>query len=102
MAVKPKIIRTDAEIETPRLDAALRRRGELVGVPDVMSHGFVGPDEEPALHDSVRRLVTNLFGGEGRQLDRTGMRERLKDEVASHLYRETHRRPLVLPVTVEV
>ena len=79
-----------------------RRRGELVGVPDVMSHGFVGPDEEPALHDSVRRLVTNLFGGEGRQLDWTGMRERLKDEVASHLYRETHRRPLVLPVTVEV
>ena len=79
-----------------------RRRGELVGVPDVMSHGFVGPDEEPALNDSVRQLVTNLFGGEGRQLDRTGMRERLKDEVASHLYRETHRRPLVLPVTVEV
>ncbi len=79
-----------------------RRRGELVGVPDVMSHGFVGPDEEAALHDSVRRLVTNLFGGEGRQLDWTGMRERLKDEVASHLYRETHRRPLVLPVTVEV
>jgi hypothetical protein len=30
------------------------------------------------------------------------MRERLKDEVASHLYRETHRQPLVLPVTVEV
>ena len=79
-----------------------RQRGELVGVPEVMSHGFVGPEEEQALNDSVRRLVANLFGGEGRQLDWTVMRERLKDEVASHLYRETHRRPLVLPVTVEV
>ena len=79
-----------------------RQRGELVGTPEVMSHGFVGPEEEAELHDSVRRLVTSLFGGEGRQLDWTGMRETLKDEVARHLYRETHRRPLVLPVTVEV
>ena len=37
MAVKPKIIRTDAEIETPRLDAALRRRGELVLLADGVS-----------------------------------------------------------------
>ena len=53
-----------------------RQRGELVGVPEVMSHGFVGPEEEQALNDSVRRLVANLFGGEGRQLDWTVMRER--------------------------
>ena len=37
MAVKPKIIRTDAEIKTPRLDAALRRRGELVLLPGGIS-----------------------------------------------------------------
>ena len=37
MAVKPKIIRTDAEIETPRLDAALRRRGKLVLLADGVS-----------------------------------------------------------------
>ena len=79
-----------------------RRKGALSGVPEVMSHGFVGPDDEAAMIDGVRRLVIDLFGGEGRQLDWTGMRERLKDEVASHLYRETHRQPLVLPVTVEV
>ena len=79
-----------------------RRRGELAGAPEVMTHGFVGPDEEPAVIEGVRRLVAALFGGEDRHLDWTGMRERLKDEVASHLYEETRRRPLVLPVTVEV
>ena len=62
---------------------------------------FVGPDDEAEMVEGVRRLVVDLFGGEGHQLDWTSMRERLKDEVASHLYRETHRRPLVLPVTVE-
>ena len=80
-----------------------RQRGTLAGVPEVMSHGFVGPDDEADMIEGVRRLVVDLFGGEGRQLDWTSMRERLKDEVASHLYKETHRdRPLVLLVTVEV
>ena len=79
-----------------------RRRGELTGPPEVMTHGFVGPEEERATVEGVRRLVADLFGGEGRHLDWTAMRERLKDEVASHLYAETRRRPLVLPVTVEV
>ena len=79
-----------------------RRRGELTGPPEVMTHGFVGPEEERAVIEGVRRLVADLFGGEDRHLDWTAMRERLKDEVASHLYEETRRRPLVLPVTVEV
>ena len=79
-----------------------RQRGRLAGPPEVMSHGFAGPGEEAALNDGVRRLVADLFGGEGGRLDWTGMRERLKEEAASHLYRETRRRPLVLPVTVEV
>ena len=79
-----------------------RRRGELTGAPEVMTHGFVGPEEESAVIEGVRRLVADIFGGEDRHLDWTAMRERLKDEVARHLYEETRRRPLVLPVTVEV
>jgi phosphoglycerate dehydrogenase-like enzyme len=34
MADPAKIIRTDAKLETPRLDAALRKRGELALLPD--------------------------------------------------------------------
>jgi len=34
MAESPKIVRTDAKLETPRLDAALRTRGDLVLLPD--------------------------------------------------------------------
>ena len=37
MTGKPKIIRTDANMESPRLDAALRERGELVLLPDGVS-----------------------------------------------------------------
>ena len=78
-----------------------RRRGKLVGVPQVLSHGFIGPEEEDLITERVRQLVADLAGGEGGRLDWTDWRETLEDEVARLLYRETHRRPLVLSVTVE-
>ncbi|MCH8826441.1 MAG: hypothetical protein IIB16_05730, partial [Chloroflexi bacterium] len=34
-----------------------RRTGRLVRPPEVMSHGFVGPEQEPALLEGVRQLV---------------------------------------------
>ena len=41
MAETLKIVRTDAKLETPRLDAALRSRGELVLLPDGASEDDV-------------------------------------------------------------
>ncbi len=79
-----------------------RQRGELIRPPEVMSHGFVGPEEEPAMLEGVRRVVTAALGGEHHPVDWTGVREALKDDVARYLYEQTRRRPLVLPVTVEV
>ena len=79
-----------------------RRTGKLVRPPEVMSHGFVGPDEEPALLKGVEQLVIDKLGGEGDRVDWTAIHETLKDEVAAFLHRRTHRRPLVLPVMMEV
>ena len=78
-----------------------RRRGKLAGVPQVLSQGFVGPEEKDLITERVRQLVADLAGGEGGRFDWTDWRETLEDEVARLLYRETHRRPLVLSVTVE-
>ena len=78
-----------------------RRRGKLAGVPQVLSQGFVGPEEVDLITERVRQLVADLAGGEGGRFDWTDWRETLESEVARLLYRETHRRPLVLSVTVE-
>jgi ribonuclease J len=67
-----------------------------------MSHGFVGPDEEPTIIEGVQRVVMDALGGESQHTDWTGIRETLKDDVATYLHQQTRRRPLVLPVTVEV
>jgi len=79
-----------------------RQLGELLRPPEVMSHGFVGPEEEPELIEGVQTLVMNLLGGESQHVDWTGIRETLKDDVATYLHQQTRRRPLVLPITVEV
>ncbi len=79
-----------------------RRTGKLVRAPEVMSHGFVGPDDEPELLNGVQQLVTDKLGGEGDRVDWTAIHETLKDDVAAFLHNRTHRRPLVLPVMMEV
>ncbi|MEZ4554620.1 MAG: ribonuclease J [Dehalococcoidia bacterium] len=79
-----------------------RQLGELLRPPEVMSHGFVGPDEEPEIIEGVQAVVVSVFGGESKHVDWTGIRETLKDEVATYLHQKTRRRPLVLPITVEV
>jgi len=79
-----------------------RQTGKLVRPPEVMSHGFVGSDDEPELLEGVQQLVTNKLGGEGDRVDWTAIHETLKDDVAAFLHNRTHRHPLVLPVMMEV
>jgi ribonuclease J len=79
-----------------------RKTGILVRTPEVMSHGFVGPDAEASLLEGVEQLVTDKLGGEGDHVDWTSIHAALKDEIASYLHKQTHRRPLVLPVMMEV
>ena len=79
-----------------------RQKGELLRPPEVMSHGFVGPEEEAAIIEGIRARVIEIVGGERQHVNRAGIRETLKDEVASYVHAQTRRRPLVLPITVEV
>ncbi len=79
-----------------------RHTGKLARPPEVMSHGFVGPEEEPALLEGVRTMVTAVLSGEHPGHDWRVLHESLKDDVAAYLHRQTHRRPLVIPVMLEV
>ncbi len=79
-----------------------RHSGKLARPPQVMSHAFAGAEEEAALMDGVRQVVIDVLGGEDTAIDWSEIHESLKDDVAEYLHRQTHRRPLVIPVTLEV
>jgi ribonuclease J len=79
-----------------------RHTSKLAGPPEVMSHGFIGPDDETEIYDGARQIVIDMLGGESQSVNWRELHENVKDEIARFLYDRTHRRPLVLPVMLEV
>ncbi len=79
-----------------------RHTGDLIGTPEVMSHGFIGPDDEDKIYSGAQRIVGETLSVDARSLNWSQLHESLKDQIARYLYKETHRRPLVLPVMLEI
>ncbi len=80
--------------------------GELVAGPDVVSRGFVymrqSQDLVEATKDAVRSALTNRNGSQPVHGDIAYVSRKIKDVVGEFLYRETKRRPMVLPMVMEV
>jgi ribonuclease J len=84
-----------------------RTTGELVAGPDVVSRGFVymrqSEDLIDATKDVVRDALVRSNGGGGPTLsDSAFVNRKIKDVVSEYLYGQTKRRPMVLPVVMEV
>jgi ribonuclease J len=79
-----------------------RRTGTLVGQPEVVTRGFVEPADERLLA-GARRRVASAIETPGDHLTEIGLlKAQIKDGLAEYLYQQTRRRPMVLPVVVEV
>ena len=78
--------------------------GKVVSGPDIVSRGFVYVRESEALMDEARDLVYNTLEECAREhvRDWSGMKQRIKDELARFLYQKTRRSPMILPIIMEV
>jgi ribonuclease J len=73
--------------------------GELVQGPDIITRGFVYLREASELIDlATGRIVEALQGGG----PRADLNARIKESLAEFLYAQTKRRPMILPVVMEV
>jgi len=79
-----------------------RHTQKLTGPPEVMSHGFIGRDDEDEIFEGARQVVLEMLGTDVKSVNWRELHEKLKDEISRYLYNQTHRRPLVLPVLLEV
>jgi len=80
-----------------------KQTGKLVGRPDVVSRGVTSIDESEELLERTREAVVEALGGEDDHIvEWASVAQKVKEHVAKFLYSETHRRPMVMPVTVEV
>ncbi len=79
--------------------------GLLVAGPDVVTRGFVYVKESEALLDEIRERVRQIYqrcldqhsGG-----DWPALRSALRETLTKELYERTKRRPMILPVIMEV
>lgn len=78
---------------------ALDARGQIVAEPEILTRGFVAVDDSEELltlaRDRVREAVAN-------NVPHGVVATRVKEVLADFLYRQTRRRPMVLPYIVEV
>jgi ribonuclease J len=76
--------------------------GQVAGRPEVVSRGFVDMDESEDLLERTRNEVMRALEGADHIVEWAAVNTQVKDAIAKFLYDETRRRPMVLPVAVEV
>ncbi|MDE3096750.1 MAG: ribonuclease J [Chloroflexota bacterium] len=79
-----------------------KQTGRVAGRPEVVSRGFVDMDESDSLIERTRDEVLRALAGADHIVEWGAVHAQVKDSVAKFLYDETRRRPMVLPVAVEV
>ncbi len=79
-----------------------KQTGKLIGRPDVISRGVTSIEESEDLLERTRDMVVAALEGADHIAEWSAVNTNVKEAIAKFLYDETHRRPMVLPVAVEV
>ena len=80
-----------------------KETGQPLAGPDIVSRGFVYMRDADELLDSAReRVLESFIGLNGHASDWSFVKDKIKHTLSEFLYEKTHRRPMVLPVVVEV
>jgi ribonuclease J len=81
-----------------------RRTGQLESPPEIVTRGIVDSVEARELAEEASRLLTSAIDGRPveERLDAELTRERVRDELRRFYKRRTQRRPMVIPVVMEV
>lgn len=81
-----------------------RKTGKLISSPDIISRGFVYMREQEDLINRTRSAVKKIFAGGDKKTkkDATYLKQKVRDDIGQFLYNETQRRPMILPVIIEV
>ncbi len=80
------------------------RTGTVRGEPDIISRGFVYLRENQELLAETRKRVKQIVK-ENTSKNHTNysfVREKIRDKIGQFLYTKTQRRPMVLPVLIEI
>ncbi|MCI0371635.1 MAG: hypothetical protein L0214_09685 [candidate division NC10 bacterium] len=81
-----------------------RHVGKPVGAPEILSRGFLHAEDSDPLRNEIKTLVSSVIDGfsEEERSDRAVMQQRIKAALKRHLQKRVDRRPVILPVVIQV
>lgn len=82
-----------------------RQTGKVRGSPDIISRGFVYLKESKELLREVRKKVIGIVNsatGSGEVVNWVYVKNEIKEKIGQFLFSRTQRRPMILPVVIEV
>lgn len=82
-----------------------RQSGKVKGSPDIISRGFVYLRESKELLAETRKKVigiVNEAAGSGGAVNWVYVKDELRNKIGQFLFTKTQRRPMILPVVIEV
>ena len=76
----------------------------IIAGPDIISRGFVYVRESEKLMDEARDIVRDVFAKceEQKITDWSTLKSTVRDELRSFLYEKTKRKPMILPIIMEI
>ena len=77
----------------------------LLSGPDIVSRGFVYVRESEELIEDIRRVACEAIEGyldRNSARDRVALKTKVKDDVSRFLYAKTKRRPMILPIIMNI
>jgi len=81
-----------------------RKTGRVLKNPDIISRGFIYLKENQAILDEIRNKIRNIVNRIPRHqpMDPDYLKTLFRDQVGQFIYNKTNRRPMVLPVVIEI
>jgi ribonuclease J len=80
-----------------------KETGQPLAGPDIVSRGFVYVrDSEELLEKAREHVLDSFIGLNGHASDWSFVKDKIKHTLSEYLYERTHRRPMILPLVMEV
>lgn len=81
-----------------------KQDGRILKNPDIISRGFIYLKENQELLEEVRKRIRNIIGRipNRENLDADYLKTLIRDQVGLFLFNKTKRRPMILPVVIEI
>ena len=80
-----------------------KETGQPLAGPDIVSRGFVYMrDSEELLANARERVLDSFASLNGHASDWAFVKDKMRHTLSEYLYEQTHRRPMILPVVMEV